>query len=91
MTESLQGIRVLEPAQYLSGPVTGRLLADMGAEVIHVERPGTGDPLRRYGFQVDNQSSRFLWANINKKSITLDLATDKGQRLFKDLLETMSP
>jgi len=85
MSEALRGIRVLEPAQYLSGPIAGKLLADMGAEVIHVERPVTGDGLRAYGSQVGSQSARFLWANMNKKSITLDLGKDSGRQLFKDL------
>jgi len=85
MEEALRGIRVLEPSQYLSGPVAGMLLGDMGAEVIHIERPSIGDPLRGYGFQAGNQSSRFLWVNRNKKSITLNLSTQKGSQLFKEL------
>jgi len=85
MEEALRGITVLEPAQYLSGPVAGMLLADMGATVIHIEKPKVGDQLRQYGFKVGNQSSRFLWANRNKKSITLDLSTKKGTQIFRDL------
>ena len=85
MDEALRGITVLEPAQYLSGPVAGMLLADMGATVIHIEKPKVGDQLRQYGFKVGNQSSRFLWANRNKKSITLDLSTEKGTQIFRDL------
>lgn len=85
MEEALRGITVLEPAQYLSGPVAGMLLADMGATVIHIERPKTGDPLRGYGFKVADQSSRFLWVNRNKKGITLDLSTEKGSQIFRDL------
>jgi len=87
MEEALRGITVLEPAQYLSGPVAGMLLADMGATVIHIERPKVGDSLRGYGFKVANQSSRFLWANRNKMSITLDLSTEKGTQIFKDLVK----
>jgi len=85
MEEALRGITVLEPAQYLSGPVAGMLLADMGATVIHIERPKIGDPLRAYGFKVADQSSRFLWANRNKKGITLDLSTERGTQIFRDL------
>lgn len=85
MEKALHGVRVLEPAQYLSGPVAGMLLGDMGAEVIHIERTKVGDPLRGYGFQAGDQSSRFLWANRNKKSITLDLTTQKGNQIFKEL------
>lgn len=85
MEEALSDITVLEPAQYLSGPVAGMLLADMGATVIHIERPKTGDPLRTYGFKVADQSSRFLWVNRNKKGITLDLGTKKGSQIFRDL------
>lgn len=87
MEEALRGITVLEPAQYLSGPVAGMLLADMGATVIHIERPKIGDALRGYGFKVANQSSRFLWVNRNKASITLDLSTEKGTQIFKDLVK----
>lgn len=87
MEEALRGVTVLEPAQYLSGPVAGMLLADMGATVIHIERPKIGDALRGYGFKVANQSSRFLWVNRNKASITLDLSTEKGTQIFKDLVK----
>ena len=85
MEGALSGITVLEPAQYLSGPVAGMLLADMGATVIHIERPKIGDSLREYGFKMGNQSSRFLWVNRNKMSITLDLSKEKGAQIFKDL------
>jgi len=85
MEEALSGITVLEPAQYLSGPVAGMLLADMGATVIHIERPKIGDSLRAYGFKVADQSSRFLWANRNKKGITLDLSTEQGTQIFRNL------
>lgn len=87
MEKALSGITVLEPAQYLSGPVAGMLLADMGATVIHIERPKIGDQLREYGFRVADMSSRFLWANRNKMGITLDLSTKRGGQIFKDLVK----
>jgi len=84
---ALEGLRVLEPARYLSGPVAGMLLADLGAEVIHIEEPHSGDGLRQYGFTVGDQSSRFLWVGRNKRSITLNLRSAQGVELFKELVK----
>jgi crotonobetainyl-CoA:carnitine CoA-transferase CaiB-like acyl-CoA transferase len=77
-------MRVLEAAQFLSGPYCGMLLADMGAEVIKVERPGLGDVYRTYGpYFAREESSSFIALNRNKKSITLDLKNEKGREIFK--------
>jgi len=82
----LEGMRVLEAAQFLSGPYCGMLLADMGAEVIKVERPGSGDIYRGYGpYFTQGESSSFIALNRNKKSLTLDLKNKKGQEIFKRL------
>jgi len=78
---ALGGIRILDVTRYLAGPVTGMLLADMGAEVIHVERPKTGDETRA------SMTGSFETVNRNKKSITLNLASDKGQELFQNLVK----
>jgi formyl-CoA transferase len=83
----LQGIRVIELGQLLAGPFCGQLLADFGAEVIKVEAPGTGDPLRDWGR--DRAGGRALWFPIvgrNKKSVTIDLRQPQGQDLARQLI-----
>ncbi|NKY41871.1 CaiB/BaiF CoA transferase family protein [Nocardia cerradoensis] len=76
----LAGIRVLELGNYIAAPTAGRLLADFGAEVIKVERPKTGDELRRWRLYAGTTSMLFHTINRNKKSIVLDLRTDEGRR-----------
>jgi succinyl-CoA---D-citramalate CoA-transferase len=83
----LDDIRVLELGAFLAGPFCGQLLADFGAEVIKVEPPGKGDPMREWGRHRHN--GRTLWWPIlarNKKSITLDLRTAEGQALVRKLV-----
>jgi formyl-CoA transferase len=83
----LQGLRVIELGQLLAGPFCGQLLADFGAEVIKVEAPGTGDPLRDWGR--DRAGGRALWFPIvgrNKKSVTIDLRQPQGQDLARQLI-----
>lgn len=86
---ALDGIRVLEIGQYISGPYCGLLLAEQGAEVIKVERPGVGDPRRTYEplIQRDGRvvSGGFLSYNRNKKSLALNLQDPEGQQLFRRL------
>jgi formyl-CoA transferase len=85
-TGALSDLRVLELGTLIAGPFCGQLLGDMGAEVIKIEAPGQGDPMRHWGPQQRGQPSVW-WPVIgrNKKSITLDLRQTEGQRLFKDL------
>lgn len=81
----LTGLRVLEMGQLIAGPSAGRLFAEFGAEVIKVENPIDGDPIRKWRV-VENGTS--LWWYVqsrNKKSITLDLRRDKGQEIIKKL------
>jgi succinyl-CoA---D-citramalate CoA-transferase len=83
----LDDLRVLELGAFLAGPFCGQLLADFGAEVIKVEPPGKGDPMRQWGRHRHN--GRTLWWPIlarNKKSLTLDLRTPEGQQLARDLV-----
>jgi len=84
----LDGIRVLEVGQLLAGPFTGCILAYYGAEVIKVEPPGEGDPLRRWR-QLDEHGTSFWWRSLarNKKCITANLRTDEGRELVKRLAE----
>lgn len=82
----LADLRVLELGTLIAGPFCGQLLGDMGAEVIKIEAPGQGDPMRHWGPQSRDQPSVW-WPVIarNKKAITLDLRQSDGQRIFKDL------
>jgi crotonobetainyl-CoA:carnitine CoA-transferase CaiB-like acyl-CoA transferase len=84
----LAGIRVLELANYVAGPYCGMLLADLGAEVIKVENPRGGDFSRLTAPFVEGESAGFMALNRNKKSITLDLKSDRGRALFLDLVRT---
>jgi formyl-CoA transferase len=86
-TGPLVGLRVLELAQLLAGPYSGQLLADLGADVIKVEQPGVGDPMREWGRE--KADGRSLWWPIvarNKRSITLDLRVEEGQELIRRLV-----
>ena len=83
---ALDGLRVLEFGQLLAGPYVGTLLGDFGAEVVKVEAPGQGDPMRDWGRLRHNDHS--LWWSIlsrNKRSVVLDLRTERGQRLALEL------
>ena len=87
MTSPLKGVRVLEVGQFIAGPYAGMQLADLGAEVIKIERPGTGDPFRVFGAGGGAQgySSNFTAFNRNKRSLALDLAAPRGQAVFRRL------
>ncbi|MCX5189375.1 CaiB/BaiF CoA-transferase family protein [Streptomyces sp. NBC_00268] len=75
----LNGVRVLELGNFIAAPSAGRLLADFGADVIKVERPNTGDELRRWRVHSSDTSLLFRLLNRNKKSVTLDLSTEEGR------------
>ena len=83
---ALADLRVLELGTLIAGPFCGQLLGDMGAEVIKIEAPGQGDPMRHWGPQTRDQPSVW-WPVIarNKKAITLDLRQAAGQKIFKEL------
>ncbi|WP_448423007.1 CaiB/BaiF CoA transferase family protein [Mycolicibacterium porcinum] len=83
----LDGVRVLELGNYIAAPTAGRILADFGAEVIKVERPGTGDELRNWRLYAGDTSMLYRTINRNKKSIVLDLKTSEGRRLVLDLVQ----
>ena len=83
----LAGLRVLELGTLLAGPFCGQLLGDFGAEVIKIEPPGQGDPMRVWGREKANGKS--LWWPVvarNKKAITLDLRQPEGQQLLRELV-----
>jgi formyl-CoA transferase len=85
---ALDGIRVIEVGTLISGPFAGRLLGDMGADVVKIEPPGSPDPLRNWG-QADVDGHHFFWTvhARNKKAVTLNLREQRGRELFLDLVE----
>ena len=84
----LQGLTVVSIEQAVAAPFATRQLADLGARVIKVERPGPGDFARDYDATVNGMSSHFVWLNRSKESIALDLKTDAGQRAMQALVAT---
>lgn len=87
MAKALSGLRVLGVTRMLAGPYAEMLLADMGAEVIHIELPGVGDDSRHFAPLINGEGSCFIASNRNKKSITLDLRKEEGKEVFKDLVK----
>jgi crotonobetainyl-CoA:carnitine CoA-transferase CaiB-like acyl-CoA transferase len=93
MTLPLAGVRVLDLTRVLAGPLVGQMLGDLGAEVIKIERPGTGDDSRHYGPPflrgeaggTTGESGFYLSANRNKQSVTVDLASPEGQDIVRKL------
>lgn len=86
-TGPLKGLRVIELGVLLAGPFCGQLLGDMGAEVIKVEPPGQGDPMREWGtIRPDGEGLWFPIVARNKKCITANLRTPEGQQIVKDLV-----
>jgi crotonobetainyl-CoA:carnitine CoA-transferase CaiB-like acyl-CoA transferase len=89
----LAGIRVLDLSRVLAGPWAGQLLADLGADVVKVEKPGAGDDTRSWGppYLKDTEgrdtaeASYFLCANRNKRSVAIDIATAEGQAQVREL------
>ncbi len=90
---ALSGLRVLDLSRVLAGPWAGQLMADLGADVVKVERPGAGDDTRAWGppwlkddeDQSTGESAYYLSANRNKRSVTIDLGKPEGQALVKQL------
>lgn len=87
MNRPLEGIRVLDLTWVLSGPFATMILSDLGAEVIKVERPDTGDIARGNAPVVNGLSIYFLSLNRGKKSITLNLASEQGKEIFLKLVK----
>src|SRR6201989_2551589 len=89
----LTGIKILDLPRVLAGPLSAQMLGDLGAEVIKVERPGTGDDARAFGppyladpeGKANNNNSFYLCANRNKKSVTVNIACKEGQEIIREL------
>lgn len=86
--ELLSGLRVLEMGSLIAGPFAGRLFADFGAEVIKVETPGVGDPIRKWRMMHEETSLWWYVQSRNKKSITLNLKSEEGQNVIKDIIKS---
>src|ERR1051325_1733785 len=91
MEHALAGLRVLDLTHHIAGPYCTKLLADYGAEVIKIERPDGGDPVRRIGPFLHDEpnletSGLFLHLNTNKKSITLNLKDEAGKKILLSLI-----
>ena len=88
----MSDIKVLDLTWYIAGPYCTKLLADYGADVIKIEKPGEGDPARRLGPFFNDEphpekSGLFLHLNTNKRGITLNLKSETGRRIFKELVK----
>src|SRR4051812_22153862 len=82
---ALSGLKVVEFAHVIAGPLAGTFLADLGADVVHVEDPGNGDPQRVAG---PHKDGAHLWWKVsarNKRSVTLNLRTEEGRAVARDL------
>jgi len=88
MNRPLDGITVLSLEHAIAAPFCTRQLADLGARVIKVERPGSGDFARAYDTRVRGQSSHFVWTNRSKESLTLDLKQPGAMQVLRELLST---
>ena len=86
-SDAFLGFKVLDLSRVLAGPFCGMLLADMGAEVIKLEIPGRGDDSRQFPPFVGEESMYYVNLNRGKRSITINLKTDEGKRLFVELVK----
>ena len=85
----LTGLRVVDYSHFLAGPYVGRCLAALGAEVIKVERPGTGDPGRQHATVLDDQSSGyFLQLNMGKRGVSVNLKDPRGRAFMERLCDS---
>ena len=82
-----EGIKVISLEQAVAAPFASRQLADLGARVIKIERPGVGDFARDYDMTVNGMSSHFVWLNRSKESLTLNLKQPEGMSILNQLLE----
>src|SRR5467141_1029731 len=87
----LEGVRVLDLSRVLAGPFCAQLLADLGADVVKVERPPLGDDTRQWGppfLPDDGPSAYYVSCNRGKRSLAIDLASGDGRRVLDDLIRT---
>ena len=92
----LEGLSIVELGRMVAGPYCGKLLADLGADVLKLEQPRVGDPSRRQGPFPDDvphpeRSALFLYLNTNKRSVTLAPGSEAGRRIFEQLVGAAPP
>ena len=88
MAGPLSGVRVVDATQMISGPLAAMILGDQGADVIKVEPPGAGDPIRYFGAMRNGMAAFFATANRNKRSVVVDLKQEQGIALLRELVAT---
>jgi len=89
MSHVLEGIKILDLTRYLAGPYCSMILGDLGAEIVKIERPGTGDGSRQWGPPfIHGESAYFLSINRNKKSVTINLRTKRGCEIVRRMAST---
>src|SRR5271170_6004465 len=86
MTRPLEGITVVTLEHAIAAPFCTRQLADLGARVLKIERPGEGDFARAYDTRVNGLASRFVWCNRSKESVCLDLKQEYGREALRALI-----
>lgn len=87
MAKPLEGVVVLDLSRVLAAPYTGMILADMGADVIKIERPGKGDDSRAYGPFKNGESVYYMSLNRGKRSMTLNMKSEEGKQILKNLVK----
>lgn len=87
MSGPLTGIKVVDLTRVLAGPFCTMTLADLGAEVLKIEKPGSGDDSRAFGPHLNGESAYFMSINRGKKSLTLDLKSEQGREIFLKLID----
>ena len=85
--KALEGLKVLDLTRVLAGPYATMILADMGADVIKIEMPETGDDSRQFGPYIAGESAYFMSMNRNKRSMTMNLKSEKSKELFKEMIK----
>jgi len=86
MSKPLEGVRVLDLTRVLAGPYCTMMLSDLGAEILKVEVPGTGDDSRAFGPFRNGTSLYFITINRGKESIAINLKSERGKKLLEDLV-----
>lgn len=87
MSLPLSNIKVLDLTRVLAGPYATMMLGDLGADIIKIERPGTGDDSRGFGPHVNGESAYFMSINRNKRSMTLNLKEEKGRAILLEIIK----
>ncbi|MCC5910169.1 MAG: CoA transferase [Clostridiaceae bacterium] len=87
MKYALENIKVLDLTRVLAGPYATMILGDLGADIIKVEMPVTGDDSRQFGPYVNEESAYFMSLNRNKRSITMNLKEEEGKKLFREMIK----